>query len=66
MMKLVLSSFMTCSPIKLSQPIKRDWSEILSKYKWQVAKELFQMLMPLIEIPLWLWNIETEIGNLLG
>ena len=66
MVKYIPSSVMTCSPIKLSQPIKRGWNEIWSKYKWQVAKELFQMLMPLIEIPLWLWNIETEIGNLLS
>lgn len=60
MMKLILSSFMTCTPIKLSQPIKRGWNEIWSKYKWQVAKELFQIK----RLPLWLWNIETEIGNL--
>ena len=62
MMKSIPSSFMTCSLIELSQPIQRGWNEILSKYKWQVAKELFQVT----RLPLCLWNIETEIGNLLS
>ena len=49
MMKLILSSFMTCSPIKSSRPFERGLNEMVSKYKLQVAKKLFQSLMPFIK-----------------
>ena len=39
MMKLILSSFMTCSPIKSSRPFERGLNEMVSKYKLQVDKK---------------------------